>query len=108
MMLMHYANAEVNVMSKSEVNIYEGRAPTQHEIARVSSPHKIGVYKEIVSKFYESKKPIWTYPVPQGVNGSTYLSGFKRAISTLGYEGKISVHGCKSDKIDAIILKREE
>jgi len=96
------------MMSKSEVNIYEGRPPTQHEIARVSNSHKIGLYREMVSKFYESKKPMWTYPVPQGVNGSTYLSGFKRAISALGYEDKVSVHGCKSDKIDAIVLKRKE
>jgi hypothetical protein len=40
--------------SKSD-NIYEGREPTQHEIARVSTQRKIGLYREIVSKFYESK-----------------------------------------------------
>jgi len=100
------------MMAVSETSIHEGREPTQHELERVSNPHKsmaaAGLYKKMVRTFDESKKPVWTYPVPKGVDGSTYLSGFKRARDTLGLRGKVSVHGCRSDEGDAIVLKHEE
>lgn len=86
--------------------IYDGRPPTQHEINKVLK-HS-GLYEEMVSKFYKSKKRLWAYPVPEGVNGGSYLNGFRHAIISLGYTGKMSAHGCKSDIGDAIILRRDE
>lgn len=95
-------------MSTSKVNVYEGRASTQDEIDRVSKKRTTGLYKEMVARFCNLQKRTWTYPVPEGVNGSTYLSGFKRAVETLHYQGKVSVHGCRSKDGDAIVLRRED
>jgi len=98
-------------MPKSN-DIYKGRPPTQHEINKVLKHHNRGLYRgfyrEMVNKFYKSKKRLWAYPVPEGVNGGSYLNGFRHAIISLGYTGKMSAHGCKSDIGDAIILRRDE
>jgi len=87
-------------MQKSNVEsvIYEGRPLTQYEIDRISKRHKTILYKEIVSKFYDSKKPTWAYLVPQGINGDTYFNSFNRAIFFLGYEGKIRVVQIKEER----------
>jgi hypothetical protein len=87
--------------------IYEGRPPTRHEIEKVSKRRKFGLYEEIVSKFFDSKRPMWSYPVLEGVNGSTYLNSFRHAIITLGLKYRISAHGCKSKTEDVIVLMRE-
>lgn len=85
----------------------EGRPPTKHEIESISKRHKKGQYANTVKNFYESKKPMWTYPVMFPVNGSTFLSGFRRAIITLGLESKVEAHGCKDQESgDAVVLKR--
>jgi hypothetical protein len=98
---------EVNVMSNSGTqDIYNGRPLTQYEERKMMKRRGNGFYADLVKEFWNSKKAMWAYPVPLGVNWGTYYTGFRKVVYRR--YPNISVHIVKDNTGYIVILKREE